>query len=398
MTRTKTWSPHTGSGYCYAMANVGLVLSGGGARAAYQVGAVRAIHEILSTKTSPFNILTGLSAGAINSAALAAEADDFAGAIEHLSETWLSLTPEAVYRSDAPRLASLGARWIKDLTMGGALGASRSNYLLDTAPLKALLTRKMDLSLLSRHFASGVLRGVAVSATNYITGSTVTFFDGAEEVKPWIRHGRIAFRESITIDHVLASAAIPIFFPPVSIDGKPFGDGGVRMTTPISPAIHLGSEKIVAIGIRYYRSTEQTLQLNREARADRVSVAQISGVLLNALFLDSLDNDLERVQRINRTLSFIPEDIRRSQKDFLRPIPTLSLRPSKDLGRLAGAEYDSFPATIRYLLRGIGASGESGWDLLSYVAFQPGYIRTLIDLGYQDTIERAKEIEEFFAL
>jgi NTE family protein len=159
----------------------------------------------------------------------------------------------------------------------------------------------------------------------------------------------------------------------------------------------LCSEKIVAIGIRYFRSTEQTLALNREIRAERVSVAQISGVLLNALFLDSLDNDLERVERINRTLSFIPEEVRRAQPEFLRPIPSLSLRPSKDLGRLAGTEYDKFPATIRHLLRGIGATGDSGWDLLSYVAFQPGYIRTLIDLGYEDTIARAKEVEAFFA-
>jgi len=378
------------------MANVGLVLSGGGARAAYQVGAVRALDEIVGSKASPFNVLTGLSAGAINIAALAAEAHDFTGAIRHLTETWLSLTPETVYRSDVPRLASLGVRWIKDLTTGGVLGASRSNYLLDTEPLRELLSRKMDLSHLSRHFESGVLRGVAVSATNYLTGTTVTFFDGVPDVKPWVRHGRLAFREPLTIPHVMASAAIPIFFPPVSIDGKLFGDGGVRMTTPISPAIHLGSDKIVAIGIRYYRSTEQTLALNREVRGERVSVAQISGVLLNALFLDSLDNDLERVERINRTLSFIPEEVRRAQTEFLRPIPSLSLRPSKDLGRLAGTEYDKFPATIRHLLRGIGATGDSGWDLLSYVAFQPGYIRTLIDLGYEDTIARAKEIEAFF--
>lgn len=379
------------------MANVGLVLSGGGARGAYQVGAMRGLQEIVGTKASPFNVLTGLSAGAINCAALAAEADDFSEAIRHLTETWLSLTPETVYRSDVPRLATVGMRWIKDLTTGGVLGASRSNYLLDTSPLRDLLMRKMDLSHLSRHFESGVLRGVAVSATNYLTGSTVTFFDGVPDVKPWIRHGRLAFRVPLTISHVMASAAIPIFFPPVLIDGKPFGDGGVRMTTPISPAIHLGSNKIVAIGIRYSRSIDQTLALNRDVRADRVSVAQISGVLLNALFLDSLDNDMERVERINRTLTFIPEEVRRAQPEFLRPIPSLSLRPSKDLGRLAASEYERFPAPIRHLLRGIGATGDSGWDLLSYVAFQPGYIRTLIDLGYEDTIARAKEIEAFFA-
>lgn len=378
------------------MADVGLVLSGGGARGAYQVGALRAIREILGTKTSPFSVLTGLSAGAINSMAIAAEAHDFSDAIDHLSETWRSLTPDRVYRSDVPRLASLGARWIKDLTTGGVLGDSRSNYLLDTTPLRELLERKMDLSLLPRHFERGILRGVAVSATNYLTGTTVTFFDGKPELEPWVRHGRLAFREPVTVAHVMASAAIPVFFPPVLLDGKPFGDGGIRMTTPMSPAIHLGADRIVAIGIRYARTQDQTVDLNRQLRAEQVSVAQISGVLLNALFLDSLDNDLERVTRINRTLSFIPEAVRASQKEFLRPIPALSLRPSQDLGKLAGGEVGNFPAAIRYLMRGIGATGASGSDLLSYVAFQPGYIRTLIDLGYEDTMARAREVEEFF--
>jgi len=237
------------------------------------------------------------------------------------------------------------------------------------------------LSRVQKHCDSKILRGLAVSATNYLTGTTVTFFDGAMDVKPWVRHGRIALREPIGIEHVMASAAIPMFFPPVSIDGKLFGDGGVRMTTPISPAIHLGADKIIAIGIRYFRSPETSIALNRDTRAERVSVAQIAGVLLNSLFLDSLDNDLERLQRINRTLGFVPEEARRRNPDFPRRIPALSLRPSRDLGRLAADQYDSFPVTIRYLLRGIGATSDSGWDLLSYVAFQPGYVGQLIQLG-----------------
>jgi NTE family protein len=194
----------------------------------------------------------------------------------------------------------------------------------------------------------------------------------------------------------MASASIPIFFPPVSIDGRLFGDGGVRMTTPVSPAIHLGADKLLAIGIRYSRSTDQTVTLNREASAQAVTLAQIGGVLLNALFLDSLDNDLERLQRINRTLGLIPDATRAENPDFLRRIPALSLRPSKDLGRLAADEYRKFPGMLRHLLRGIGATGDSGWDLLSYLAFQPGYIRKLIELGYEDTLARRAEIEAFF--
>jgi NTE family protein len=246
------------------MANVGLVLSGGGARAAYQVGALRAIATIRGgEKSSAFKVLAGLSAGAINSAALAADADDFPKAVEVLTDTWMSLTPEAVYRTDWGTLAGLGARWLKDVTTGGMLGASRANCLLDTAPLRELLARRLDIARISRHVEAGTLRGIAVSATNYLTGTIVSFFDAAPDVKVWFRHDRIALRERLTLDHVMASAAIPIFFPPVSIDGRLFGDGGVRMTTPVSPAIHLGADKLLAIGIRYYRSSEQTLQLNR---------------------------------------------------------------------------------------------------------------------------------------
>jgi NTE family protein len=379
------------------MVNIGLVLSGGGARAAYQVGALRALSELRAGDTSSaFNVLAGLSAGAINAAALAADADDFPKAVEVLTDTWLSLTPDSVYRTDLGTLAGLGARWLKDVTTGGMLGASRANCLLDTGPLRSLLARRLDIARISQHVASGALRGVAVSATNYLTGTIITFFDAAPEVKPWVRHDRISMRERLTLDHVMASAAIPIFFPPVSIDGRLFGDGGVRMTTPVSPAIHLGADKLLAIGIRYSRSSEQAQQMNREAKAESVSLAQIGGVLLNALFLDSLDNDLERLQRINRTLGLIPDAARAEHPDLLRRIPALSLRPSKDLGRLAADEYRKFPGMLRHLLRGIGATGDSGWDLLSYLAFQPGYIRKLIELGYEDTLARRAEIAAFF--
>jgi NTE family protein len=373
-----------------------LVLSGGGARAAYQVGALRALGEITGVTASPFSIIAGVSAGAINSAAVAVGADDFPSAARELTDTWLSLTPDVVYRTDTPKLISVGARWIKELTTGGALGRSRANYLLDTAPLRELLRRKIDLSRVAQHFQSGLLRGVAFSATNYLSGTTVTFYDGAPELQPWVRHDRIAFRETLTIDHVMASAAIPVFFPPVSIDGQPFGDGGVRMSTPISPAVHLGADKILAIGIRYPRTPEQCMAVNRTEQDADVSVAQIGGVLLNALFLDSLDNDLERLQRINRTLGLIPAGARHDDPDLLRRIPALLLRPSQDLGQLASDEYERFPAMLRHLLRGIGATGQSGWDLLSYLAFQPGYVSKLIDLGYSDTLARRAEIDAFF--
>ncbi len=377
------------------MTNIGLVLSGGGARAAYQVGALRALVEILGNQPCPFKILSGISAGAINCAALAMHAEDFAIAVERLTTTWLSLTPSAVYHTDAPKLFGVGSRWIKDLTTGGLLGVSRANHLLDTSPLRALLQRNIDLTRLPGHFASGALRAVALSATNYLTGSTITFFDGVADLRAWQRYNRIALRSTLDVEHVMASSAIPMFFTPVMIDGIPFGDGVVRMTAPISPAIHLGAGKVLSIGIRYFRSPQETIALNRELHSKNVTAAEIGGVLLNALFMDSLDNDLERLERINRTLSLIPPAVRHRSPDLLRRIPNLALRPSRDVGKLAAHHYNNLPTMLRYLLRGIGATEHVGWDLLSYLAFQPGYISNLIELGYEDTRLRRAEIEAF---
>lgn len=377
---------------------IGLVLSGGGARAAYQVGALRALSEILAGSASPFQILAGLSAGAINSAAIAAHADDFPRAVQHLHDTWMALQPDNVYRTDVSQLAKLGVRWFRDLTTGGALGSKRASYLLDTEPMRELISRKIELWRMEDHFASGRLRGHAVSATNYLTGTTVTFFDGIPELQPWARYDRVGIRERLTTEHLMASSAIPVFFPPVSIDGRAFGDGGIRMSTPFSPAIHLGADKVIAVGVRYVRTREETAALNRASHSADASLAQIGGVLLNAVFLDSLDNDYLRMQRINRTLAFIPAGARRDDQDALRPIPAMLLQPSQDLGHLAANEYAKFPVMFRHLLRGIGATNDSGWDLLSYLAFQPGYVSKLIELGYADTMARRRELEVFFEL
>lgn len=378
------------------MSSVGLVLSGGGARAAYQVGAIRALADISGPGPCPFRVVAGLSAGAINGTAVAIGADDFRRTAERLSAVWMGLTPDSVYRTDFPKLATLGFRWIKDIGSGGVLGKARANHLLDTSPLRELLTREFAIDRLREHFRSGLLRGVAISATNYHSGTTITFFDGVPAIKPWVRPGRIAVREELRIDHIMASSAIPIFFPPILVDGNFFGDGGIRMTTPTSPAIHIGAEKIVAVGVRYSRSKDETVDLNVTGDADTVAVSEIAGVLLNAVFLDALDNDVDLLQRINRTLAAVPDEERHKHPDLLRRIPCLALRPTEDLGQMASDQYEKFPAMLRHLLRGIGAKGESGWDLLSYLAFQPGYVGKLIELGYEDTMARRDEIEAFF--
>jgi NTE family protein len=374
------------------VAHTGLVLTGGGARAAYQVGALQALAEISPPGQLPFDVVAGISAGAINGVAIASGAEDFRGAARRLVETWCSLTPDRIFRTGALRLASIGGRWITNLSAGGLVGKSGINYLLDSAPLRELLRHEIPIHRMRRQLRERRLRGVAISATNYHSGAGVTFFEGADDIEPWVRSTRMGIRQRITLDHVMASTSIPVFFPPVALHGSFYGDGCVRMAYPLSPAIHLGAERIVAVSVRHTLTPEETLTHEAVERTDRMPLSEIAGVLLNAVFLDSIDSDLEQLARTNRTLELVPPE-RRARVG--RPIPALVLRPSQDLGRLAAGEYERFPAMLRYLLRGIGASGHSGEDLLSYLAFESNYVRRLMDLGYADTTARREEIEEF---
>jgi NTE family protein len=372
----------------------GLVLTGGGARAAYQAGALRAIARITRAARIPFQVLAGSSAGAINTVALATGADDFQGATARLWHTWGGIAPERVYRTDPRRLLGIGARWLRDLTSGGVLGDRTINYLLDTAPLRELLAANLEPGRLPAQYRAGLLRGVAVSATSYSSANGITFFDGDPGIAPWVRSVRVGVRDPITLDHVMASTAIPIFFPPVRLGQMFFGDGCIRMLAPVSPAVHLGAERILAIGVRHRPSAEETID---ELRPDAhpAPLSQILGTLLSSLFLDSIEADGERLERINRTLQLIPPHRRSSQA--LRIIPLLVLRPSRDLGELAEGAQLRLPGMLQYLLRGIGARNQAGRDLLSYLAFERVYVRRLLRLGYRDTLARRDELEAFLA-
>jgi NTE family protein len=373
----------------------GLVLTGGGARAAYQTGVVKALAEIAGHGKSPFQILTGVSAGAINSAYLMSYADDFSGAADGLHRLWCSLESERIYRSDPAAVATLGSRWLRTLGLGGWAGRKPANYLLNTGPLRQLLEQELRLDRIPGFIQDGILRGVAFSCTNYLTGTAISFYDGHDDIQPWVRSTRLGQRERLTNQHVMASSAIPVFFPPERLDGALYGDGCIRLTSPLSPAIHLGADRIIAVGIRYFRTNEQTLELNRSLRRDDLSIAEIGGVLLNAVFLDSLETDIERMERINNTLSLMTEEQRRAHPSALKQIPILALRPSRDLGQLARGTLKEFPALIRYLLRGVGAQDDKGWDLVSYLAFEATYTSQLAELGYEDTLARKRELQEF---
>ncbi|MEO7161500.1 MAG: patatin-like phospholipase family protein [Bdellovibrionia bacterium] len=390
--------------------NYGLVLTGGGARAAFQAGVLKGVTEILGSRSVPadqenqfsreflpFSVIAGISAGAINAAFLASHAANFSEATAHLCDLWNNLQIDQVLDTNLSALSRIGMHWMRDLSLGGILGSSRANHLLETTPLKHFLAGKINFKEIQNNINSKVLKGVALSVTNYRTGTAISFFDGDPSIQPWLRSSRIGLRSTLLLEHVLASASIPVLFAPVQIGHSFYGDGGIRMTSPLSPAIHLGAEKILAIGIRYSRSDEYTLEINRTQSMAKVTLADISGVMLNAAFLDTLESDIERMERINQTLSMMPEEIRKSHPQRLRPIPVLTIRPSQDLGTLASEQFHLFPRMLRYMLKGIGASDQQGWDLLSYLAFDKHYTGCLMELGYRDALAMKEEILEFFS-
>ena len=296
-----------------------------------------------------------------------------------------------MYRTDALSLVSIGSGWFRGLTAGGAQPPRRYNHLLDTAPLRELLGREITFERIGENVERGLLRGLAISATNYETGTSVTFFDGAPDLHPWARSRRMGVRTAITLDQVMASASIPIFFPPVQVGRAWYGDGGVRLNAPMSPALHLGADRVLAIGIRHPRSAEETAELNEVPARDDLPLSEILGVLMNAVFLDSLEPDIERVERVTDML----DSIERPADSHLRPVRILLLQPSQDLAALAADQVIRFPRGLRFLLKGLGVSQRGGADLLSYLAFEHEYIERLVTLGYEDTRARSDEVREF---
>ncbi len=366
---------------------IGLVLTGGGARAAYQVGLVR--HLAARLPEFHFDVLTGVSAGAINASFLASHPGSAAEATADLSRVWLDLTPDHVFRDDGWSLGQMAGRWAVNLISGGARFRPRIRSLVDTSPLMAHLGNVLDVGPgngrvvpgIAKNLDRGRLDAVAVTTVEWSTGHTVTWVQG-RDIKTWERPKRRSERALLTLDHVLASASLPLIFPAVRIGRAWHGDGGVRLTSPLSPALHLGCDRLIAVSTRH-EPTHLT-------SADPVypPPAQFAGVLLNAVFLDQLDQDANRLELVNGLLARMPE----ADRGSFRLVDLVLLRPSEDLGRLATRFEPRLPKAFRFMTRGLGTRDTRSPDLLSLLMFQPDYIRAMIEVGERDAEARHADI------
>jgi NTE family protein len=367
-----------------------LILTGGGARAAYQVGVLKAVRELLpDPRRNPFPILCGTSAGAINAASIAVNATDFAAGVDRLVDIWQNFHAGQVYRADPLGIAVSGAKWLTALAIGWITHrAPRS--LLDNEPLRRLLEQMLDFARIDQAIDAGALHSISITCSGYATGQSVSFFQGRADLEPWRRAQRLGAHVKLRVDHLMASAAIPFVFPSVRINREWFGDGSMRQMAPISPAIHLGADRILVVGAGRHAAESQ-----RPAEELYPSLAQVAGHALSSIFLDSLSADLESAARVNRMIAMMPPEIRQTRAAGLRPIDVLVIAPSERLDVLAAAHAGALPRSVRALLRGIGAMNRSGGALTSYLLFEKDYTQKLIELGYGDTMARAGEVRDF---
>ena len=377
---------------------IALILTGGGARAAYQVGVLKAIAEFIPRRShSPFPIICGTSAGALNAATLAINAKSFSMGVQYLVNTWKNFHPNQIYRTDVVGVLNNSMLWFAGILFG-AIGIRSKKLsqvsLLDNSPLIEFLEQILPCEKIQDSIDSGYLRALSVTASGYGSGESVTFYQGSNDLIPWSRTGRVGVPTQIQTKHLLASASLPFIFKPTLINREYFGDGSMRQIAPISPALHLGADRVMVIGVRQ----EDNADSNRVQADEYPSLAQIAGHVLNSIFLDSLEADLERLQRINRTISLIPEHYLHEGGVTLRNVDVLVIAPSEDLEKIAARHARHLPWTIRSLLYSLGAFNRKGSNLISYLLFEKPYCRDLINLGYKDAMERKNEILRFLEL
>ena len=369
-----------------------LVLPGAGARGAYQVGVLKALARILPERApNPFSVICGTSAGAINAAVLAGRASNFERAVSEMEQVWGNFSADQVYRSDDWTMAKTSVHWLVAAMFGG-LGVRNPASLLDNSPLRELLIQNVRFDGIRRAIEQGHLDAVAVTASAYATARSVTFFEGRPELASWTRIRRIGRATRLTIDHLMASAAVPFVFPPVQIGGEFYGDGSMRHRAPLSPAIHLGADRMLVVGVRDERPDAEP---PAGATPEPPTFAHLGGYMLDTLFMDGLYTDLERLSRTNRILEQLGNAKLTGNLAALRPLHTLVIVPRQDLRSLAREHLRELPRGVRILLRGLGARSNSGLQLVSYLLFESGFTRALIDMGYRDAMEMEDELRAF---
>ena len=366
----------------------GLILTGGGARAAYQVGVLKAIRDLLPDQAkNPFPILCGTSAGAINAAVLAIYADDFRRGVGHLLEVWENFHVERVYRADPWSMLQTSARWFASMLW---IKRNSPASLFDNTPIREMLEETLDFGRIQENIDKGALYAVSVTASGYSSGENVSFYQGGPGLEAWERTQRVGAATMLNVDYLMASSALPFLFPAVRLNREYFGDGSIRQIAPISPALHLGADRVLVIG-----TGRQHTEAARVRSSIYPSIAQIAGHALNSIFLDGLAVDLERLHRINRTISLIPQEKAKEAGMPLRNVNVLVISPSQQISRIATRYLSELPWSVRFMLRGVGAMNRNGSNLASYLLFERGFCRALIDLGYQDTMARRTEMLEF---
>jgi len=369
-----------------------LILPGGGARGAYQVGVLKAIAGLLPKNApNPFAVISGTSAGAVNAAVIASRARRFQSAVAEMEQVWGNFEAGQVYRTDSWTMLRSSLHWFAAVTLGG-LGVRNPRSLLDNAPLRELLDSRIEFSSIATAIENGHLDALAITASGYSSARSVTFFQGCATLKSWSRVRRSGLPAQINLDHLMASIAVPLVFPPVKIGTEYFGDGAVRQHAPLSSAIHLGANRLLVIGVRDEHPDPEP------AAGESVtypSMGEIAGYMLDTLFMDGLYSDLERLTRLNLILEQLEEPTLVGPSANLQPLTTLIVAPSEDLRDVAQRHVGELPRALRVLLGGVGAMSRGGARLVSYLLFESGFTRELIDMGYRDAMSREEHLRAF---